>query len=70
MSNEIHVALPGGTEILNFTDTVRLGRAETNGLVVRDDLVSAEHLELQRNGNEWIVVDLGSTNGTFVDARR
>ncbi len=67
MSNEIQVAVPGGADVLRFTETVRLGRAETNGIVVRHDLVSAEHLELQRNGDEWIVVDLGSTNGTFVD---
>lgn len=67
MPNEIHVALPGDARILRFTETVRLGRAETNGIVVQHDLVSAEHLELERVGDEWFVVDLGSTNGTFVD---
>ena len=67
MSNEIQVAVPGGTEPLRFTETVRLGRAETNGIVVHHDLVSAEHLELQRNGDEWFIVDLGSTNGTYID---
>ena len=40
LSNEIHVAIPGGTELLRFTETVRLGRAETTGIVVHDDLVS------------------------------
>lgn len=69
MSNEIHVAVPDGTELLRFTETVRLGRAATNGIVVPHDLVSAEHLELQRSGDEWIIVDLGSTNGTFVDGK-
>ena len=69
MSNEIHVAVPDGTELLRFTETVRLGRAATNGIVVPHDLVSAEHLEIQRNGDEWTIVDLGSTNGTFVDGK-
>ena len=67
MSNEIHVALPGGAEILRFTETVRIGRAETNGLVVDDDRVSAEHLELRKTDEGWEIVDLGSTNGTFIN---
>ncbi len=67
MANEIHVLVPGTTEALRFTDTVRVGRAETNGIVVEDDRVSAEHLELRKSGEAWEVVDLGSTNGTFVD---
>ena len=67
MSNEIHVAVPGGTDVLRFTETVRIGRADTNGIVILHDLVSAEHLELRRNDEGWEIVDLGSTNGTFVD---
>ncbi len=67
MSNEIHVLVPGDTEVLRFTDTVRVGRADTNGVVVQDDRVSAEHLELRKSGEAWEVVDLGSTNGMFVD---
>ncbi len=69
MPNEIQVAVPGGTELLRFGETVRLGRAATNGIVVPHDLVSAEHLEIRRNGDEWTIVDLGSTNGTFVDGK-
>ena len=67
MSNEIHVALPGGAEILRFTETVRIGRAETNGLVVDDDRVSAKHLERRKTDEGWEIVDRGSTNGTFID---
>jgi len=70
MSHEIHVTLPGGTEILPFRDTVRLGRAETNEIVIADDYVSGEHLELRRTGDEWEIVDLDSTNGTFIDGER
>lgn len=67
MSNEIHVALPGGAEILRFTETVRIGRAETDGLVVDDDRVSAKHLERRKTDEGWEIVDRGSTNGTFID---
>jgi peptidoglycan lytic transglycosylase D len=70
MSSEILVAVPDRTEILRFADTVRIGRAETNGIVVNDDVVSSEHLELRKSGDGWEIVDLGSTNGTFIDGER
>ena len=70
MSHEIHVVVPGGGPALRFTETVRLGRAETNGIVVLDGVVSKEHLELRRVGDEWEISDLGSTNGTFIDGSR
>jgi len=70
MSSQIHVATPGSTEVLRFSDTVRIGRAETNGIVMSDDLVSGEHLELRRTGEVWEIVDLDSTNGTFIDGER
>src|SRR5689334_16523083 len=70
MSSEILVVVPDRTEILRFADTVRIGRAETNGVVVNDDVVSAEHVELRKVGDGWEIVDLGSTNGTYIDGER
>ena len=67
MSREIHVIMPGTTQPLRFSETVRLGRAESNGIVILDAVVSSEHLELRRTGDEWEIVDLGSTHGTFID---
>ncbi|HEX9563583.1 MAG TPA: transglycosylase SLT domain-containing protein [Gemmatimonadaceae bacterium] len=67
MSTEIHVLLAGSTAVRRFTDTVRVGRADTNGMVLDDDRVSAEHLEFRRGGEAWEIVDLGSTNGTFLN---
>ncbi len=69
MSHEIHVVLPGYTLPLRFTETVRLGRAETNGIVVNEAVVSGEHLELRRTGDLWDVIDLGSSNGTYIDGQ-
>jgi pSer/pThr/pTyr-binding forkhead associated (FHA) protein len=48
-----------------------IGRTGDNGVVLaRDDFASARHarVEAQRDGL-W-VIDLGSTNGTFVNGRR
>lgn len=70
MSNEIHVGLPGSRQVLRFRDTVRLGRAATNGIVIDDDFVSGEHLELRRTEDGWEILDLGSRNGTFIDGER
>ena len=70
MPNGIHVIIHGGAEPLHFEDTVRLGRAATNGIVVDDEHVSGQHLELRRTGDGWEVVDSGSTNGTFIDGAR
>ncbi len=69
MSFEIHVVLPDSVTALRFTESVRLGRAETNGIVVLEPVVSKEHLELRRDGDDWEVIDLGSTNGTFIDGK-
>ena len=69
MTREIHVVVPGGAAALRFTETVRVGRAATNGIVVIDGVVSKEHLELRRVGEEWEIIDLGSTNGTFIDGK-
>lgn len=64
---EIRVALPGAPEILRFRESVRLGRGEHNAIVLQHEVVSNEHFELLRTSDGWEIVDLGSTNGTYVD---
>jgi serine phosphatase RsbU (regulator of sigma subunit) len=49
---------------------VRIGRRAPAELQFRDAEVSGLHCELQLHGDELVVVDRGSTNGTFVDGRR
>ncbi len=70
MPSELHVFVAGSPEILRFTDTVRLGRDPRNAIVVDHEVVSSEHLELQLEGDVWTLVDLNSTNGTFVEGTR
>ncbi len=47
-----------------------VGRASTASLVIEDKRVSGEHATLAWNGTEWVIRDLSSRNGTFVDGQR
>jgi pSer/pThr/pTyr-binding forkhead associated (FHA) protein len=49
---------------------VQLGRGAHNDLVVREDSISDSHAKLQRRSDGWYVVDMQSTNGTFVGGAR
>jgi ABC-type multidrug transport system ATPase subunit len=49
---------------------IRIGRAADNDVVLSDLLVSRHHAELHRTADEWIIVDLDSANGTFVNGHR
>src|SRR5258708_18205022 len=48
----------------------RIGTAQGNELVLADATVSRVHCEVHVKGGSVRVVDLGSTNGTFVDGTR
>ncbi|MEU7861336.1 FHA domain-containing protein [Nonomuraea sp. NPDC049141] len=56
-----------GTTI-NLTETpITIGRANDATLVVTDDYASSRHARLFPQDGQWIVEDLGSTNGTYLD---
>jgi pSer/pThr/pTyr-binding forkhead associated (FHA) protein len=47
-----------------------IGRGDYNDVVINDASVSTMHAKLQRREAIWILSDLGSTNGTFVEGDR
>jgi len=47
-----------------------IGRGAHNDVVIPDDSVSDTHAKLQRRDDGWYVVDVGSTNGTYVGGQR
>jgi len=49
---------------------VNIGRGEYNDIVIADPSVSTMHAKLQRRESVWILTDLGSTNGTFVEGEQ
>ena len=48
-------------------DVIRIGKAESNDLVLVDDTVSRVHCEILADSRGHLLRDLGSTNGTFLD---
>ncbi|HEU5466637.1 MAG TPA: FHA domain-containing protein [Gemmatimonadales bacterium] len=52
------------------TPVLNIGRADYNDLVLADPSVSTSHAKLQRREGVWMLVDLDSTNGTFVDGEK
>jgi len=50
-------------------DPVVIGRLPECTVVLNDPNVSRRHAEIRRRGNEVVVVDLQSTNGTKVNGR-
>lgn len=49
---------------------VTLGRSSQCTFPLSDDYASARHARLFLRGNDWVVEDLDSRNGTFVDGYR
>lgn len=50
---------------------INLGRAADSTFLLDDDYASARHAQLvQRDQRTWVVTDLNSTNGTYVNGQR
>ncbi|MER5620978.1 FHA domain-containing protein [Streptosporangium sp. NPDC002544] len=56
-----------GTTITLSETPITIGRANDATLVVSDDYASSRHARLFPQDGQWIVEDLGSTNGTYLD---
>ncbi|AOY56620.1 FHA domain-containing protein FhaB/FipA [Candidatus Rhodoluna planktonica] len=49
---------------------ITIGRSESNDLVVDDEYASTLHAKLVLINNDWLIQDLNSTNGTFLDGSK
>lgn len=47
-----------------------IGRRETNDIMLNDISVSRRHAQLEHNNDRYVLTDLNSTNGTFVNGHR
>lgn len=51
-------------------ENMTIGRSSDSGLVIRDDYTSTHHASIENRRGEWVLCDMDSTNGTFLDGKR
>ncbi len=51
-------------------DQLIIGRDASNGVAINDAEISRKHSRLSFQGGKYVLEDLGSTNGTFVNGQR
>jgi pSer/pThr/pTyr-binding forkhead associated (FHA) protein len=62
-------SLAGST--IDLSDSqITIGRADDATLVLTDDYASTRHARLFPQDGQWLVEDLGSTNGTYLDRQK
>jgi pSer/pThr/pTyr-binding forkhead associated (FHA) protein len=59
-----------GTTLPLSTSAILIGRAPSCTLVLDDDYSSSRHARIFPSGDQWVLEDLGSTNGTFIGTHR
>jgi pSer/pThr/pTyr-binding forkhead associated (FHA) protein len=53
--------------IVSLVATNLIGRAPDNTVVLQDETISARHARITYTAGQWILEDLGSKNGTYVN---
>ena len=59
-----------GEHFIPQAERTTIGRSPDNDIFLDDVTVSRKHAVLEQNDNRFLIEDLGSLNGTFVNRRR
>jgi hypothetical protein len=66
----LRVAGEGAGEVVPLHGTARIGRASANEIVIQDERVTRTHAVINWQGQAFVLVDMGSTNGTLLNGKR
>jgi ABC-type multidrug transport system ATPase subunit/pSer/pThr/pTyr-binding forkhead associated (FHA) protein len=69
-TTSIRVKFDGREFTFTGRDPLTIGRNEQSTLQSADKRVSRIHARLQQEGDTWVLTDLGSSNGTYIEGRR
>ena len=58
---------PAEGKIFELSRSCTIGRSPLNDIIVKEDSVSSFHAEFEKQEKRWVVRDLGSSNGTYVN---
>ena len=64
------LATADGTQSVDLRPTNTLGRHPNNSIQLLDKIVSKEHCIILQQDGQWILRDLGSLNGTYINSER
>ena len=70
VSRSLRVHGSGVDHTLQAGSVYRIGRDPQADIVIADARVSWQHATLEHRSGGWLLMDTGSTNGTFVDRER
>jgi pSer/pThr/pTyr-binding forkhead associated (FHA) protein len=59
-----------GAEFPLGHDEITIGRSSDSAIIIRDDYTSTHHARLMLWNGRWMIQDLDSTNGTFLNGSR
>jgi pSer/pThr/pTyr-binding forkhead associated (FHA) protein len=70
MSNPVRISWSGGDRTFPDGTPISIGRDPTSTIRLSDERVSRRHAELRPTADGWMLVDLGSTSGTFIGGQQ
>ena len=66
----VNPGLPRQRELILDQNVITIGTAPDNDIVLEDETVSRHHCRIVQEDEEYVAVDLQSTNGTFINGVR
>ncbi len=66
----ILLSTPDGQQVVELRPHNSLGRHPSNTIQLLDKIVSKEHCTIEQRGDHFVLRDLGSLNGTYINGER